>query len=196
MTEPGKPEESGEPAPSRTAAAASMVAIEQVQAKILTIRGQRVILDSDLAGLYGVTTARLNEQVRRNIERFPADFAFRLSREEFDRLMSQFATSNVGRGGRRKLPYVFTEHGAIMAASVLNSMRAVQTSIFVVRAFVQLKQMLVPYKELMVRLERLEGTVGTHDEQITTIVEAIHLLMPPPEEPPREPFGFRRAKKN
>ncbi|MBM4029005.1 MAG: ORF6N domain-containing protein [Planctomycetes bacterium] len=173
-----------------------MVAIEQVQAKILTIRGQRVILDSDLAGLYGVTTARLNEQVRRNIERFPADFAFRLSREEFDRLMSQFATSNVGRGGRRKLPYVFTEHGAIMAASVLNSMRAVQTSIFVVRAFVQLKQMLVPYKELMVRLERLEGTVGTHDEQITTIVEAIHLLMPPPEEPPREPFGFRRAKKN
>ena len=94
------------------------------------------------------------------------------------------------------MPYAFTEYGAIMAASVLNSDRAVQTSIFVVRAFVQLRQMLVPYKELMARLEHLEKTVGTHDEEIAAIVDAIRLLMPPPEEPPKERFGFRPAKKN
>ncbi len=138
----------------------------------------------------------MNEQVKRNIERFPVDFAFRLSREEFDGLKSHFATSSSTWGGRRKLPYAFTEHGTIMAASVLNSIRAVQTSIFVVRAFVHLKQMLVPYKELRARLERLEKTVGTHDGQITAIIDAIRRLMPPAEEPPREPFGFRRAKRN
>jgi hypothetical protein len=196
MTDRGKLNDGREPVPSQAGEAISIVPVEQVQAKILTIRGQRVILDADLAKLYGVTTGRLNEQVKRNIERFPADFAFRLSREEFDDLKSHFATSSSAWGGRRKLPYAFTEHGAIMAASVLNSNRAVQTSIFVVRAFVQLKQMLVPYKELVARLERLEKTVGTHDEQITAIVDAIRLLMPPPEEPPREPFGFRRAKKS
>jgi hypothetical protein len=196
MTDPEKPHDGGEPLLDQADRAVSIVPVEQVQAKILTIRGHRVILDADLATLYGVTTSRLNEQVKRNIERFPADFAFRLSREEFDGLMSQFATSNAGRGGRRKLPYAFTEHGAIMAASVLNSEQAVQISVFVVRAFVQLRRMLVPYKELMTRLERLERTVGTHDGQITAIVDAIRRLMPPPEEPPREPFGFRRAKRN
>jgi len=196
MTAPEKSNDGGEPLSDQADEAVSIVSVEQVQARILTIRGQRVILDADLAALYGVTTSRLNEQVKRNIERFPADFAFRLSRQEFDDLMSQFATSNVGRGGRRKLPYAFTEHGAIMAASVLNSKPAVQISVFVVRAFVHLRQMLVPYKELMARLERLEKAVGTHDGQITAIVDAIRRLMPPPEEPPREPFGFRRAKKN
>jgi hypothetical protein len=182
--------------PSQAGEAISIVPVEQAQAKILTVRGQRVILDADLARLYGVTTARLNEQVKRNTKRFPVDFAFRVSREEFDNLRSHFATSSSAWGGRRKLPYVFTEHGAIMVASVLNSVQAVQTSIFVVRAFVQLRQMLVPYKNLVARLERLEETVGTHDGQITAIVDAIRLLMPPPEEPPREPFGFRPAKKN
>ena len=196
MTAPEKSNDGGEPLSDQADEAVSIVSVEQVQARILTIRGQRVILDADLAALYGVTTSRLNEQVKRNIERFPADFAFRLSRQEFDDLMSHFATSNVGRGGRRKLPYAFTEHGAIMAASVLNSKPAVQISVFVVRAFVHLRQMLVPYKELMARLERLEKAVGTHDGQITAIVDAIRRLMPPPEEPPREPFGFRRAKKN
>jgi hypothetical protein len=196
MTEQGKPNDGCERVSSQGGEATSIVPVERVQARILTIRGQRVILDSDLAGLYGVTTSRLNEQVRRNIERFPVDFAFRLSREEFDGLKSHFATSSSAWGGRRKLPYAFTEHGAIMAASVLNSKQAVQTSIFVVRAFVQLKQMLVPYKELMARLEHLEETVGTHDRQITAIVDAIRLLMPPPEEPPKEAFGFRPAKKN
>ncbi len=121
MTDSEKPHDGGEPLLDQADGAVSIVPVEQVQAKILTIRGQRVILDADLATLYGVTTSRLNEQVKRNIERFPADFAFRLSHQEFDGLMSQFATSNVGRGGRRKLPYAFTEHGALMAASVLNS---------------------------------------------------------------------------
>ena len=135
MTDREKPTNGGEPLPRQMSEVMPIVPVEQVQARILTIRGQRVILDADLATLYGVTTSRLNEQVKRNIERFPADFAFRLSRQEFDGLMSQFATSNVGRGGRRKLPYTFTEHGAIMAASVLNSKQAVQISVFVVRSF-------------------------------------------------------------
>jgi len=106
----------------------SIVLVEQVQSKILIMRGQKVILDSDLATLYGVTTSRLNEQVKRNHERFPSDFMFQLSQKEFNDLKSQFATSSSGWGGRRKLPCVFTEHGAIMAASVLNSERAVQAS--------------------------------------------------------------------
>lgn len=196
MTERGKLSDGREPVSSQVGEATSIVPVEQVQAKILMVRGQRVILDADLAMLYGVTTSRLNEQVKRNVERFPADFAFRLNRHEFDGLISQIATSNVGRGGRRKLPYAFTEHGAIMVAGVLNSVQAVQISILVVRAFVQLRRMLVPYKELMARLRCLEETVGRHDEQITAIVDAIRLLMPPPEEPPTEPFGFRPAKKD
>ena len=112
-----------------------LIPIDVIQNRILLIRGRRVIMDYDLAALYGVTTARLNEQVRRNIERFPADFMFHLGNQEFAALMSQIATSNAGRGGRRKLPYAFTEHGAIMAASVLSSPRAVEVSVYVVRAF-------------------------------------------------------------
>jgi hypothetical protein len=118
------------------------VAIERVEKAILLARGQRVILDVDLAALYGVTTTRLNEQIKRNQDRFPGDFAFRLTKEEFTILISQFATSSSKHGGRRKLPLVFTEHGAIMAANVLNSKRAVQASVPVVRAFVRLRQML------------------------------------------------------
>ncbi len=125
--------------------ATSIVPIEHVQSKILLIRGQKVILDADLAALYDVTTSRLNEQVKRNARRFPPDFAFRLSEDEFANLKSHFATSSLAWGGRRKLPYAFTEHGVIMAASVLNSERAVQASVFVVRAFVRLKQILAPY---------------------------------------------------
>jgi len=171
------------------------VPVEQVRAKILTVRGQRVILDADLADLYGVPTKRLNEQIKRNIKRFPQDFMFQLVEQEKAEVVA-----NCDHLQRLKfspnLPYAFTEHGVIMAASVLNSDYAVQTSVFVVRAFVQLRRMLVPYKELMARLECLENTVGTHDGKITAIVDAIRLLMPPPEEPPKEPFGFRPAKKN
>jgi hypothetical protein len=172
----------------------SIVLVEQVQSRILFIRGQKVILDSDLAILYGVTTGRLNEQVKRNHERFPSDFMFRLSQKEFNYLKSQFATSSSGWGGRRKLPYVFTEHGAIMAASVLNSEKAVQMSIYVVRAFVKLRQLLAPYKEFMGKLDQLEKKLQTHDKQIVAIIEAIKLLMPPPENKPKEPFGFHKKK--
>jgi hypothetical protein len=172
----------------------SIVLVEQVQSKILFMRGEKVILDSDLAALYGVTTSRLNEQVKRNHERFPPDFMFRLSRKEFNDLKPQFATSSSGWGGRRKLPSVFTEHGAIMAASVLNSERAVRASIYVVRAFVKLRQMLAPYKELMSKLDQLEKKLQTHDKQIIAIVQAIKLLMPPPEDKPKEPFGFHKKK--
>jgi hypothetical protein len=175
----------------------SVVPVEHVQGKIRVVRGQKVILDADLAELYGVETRVLVQAVKRNIERFPSDFMFQLERAESDLLRSQSVISNSGsgRGGRRFLPYAFTEHGALMAASVLSSKRAVQASVFVVRAFVRLKQMLKPYKELMARLEQLEKKVGDHDREIGAIVEAIRLLMPPPDEP-KEPFGFRRVKKN
>jgi hypothetical protein len=178
--------------------AMSIVPVEHVQSKILIIRGQKVILDADLAGLYGVQTRVLVQAVKRNIGRFPPDFMFQLDKEEFNRLKSQTVISNgtLGRGGRRYRPYAFTEHGAIMAAGVLNSERAVQASIFVVRAFVRLKQMLGPYKELSAKLDRLEQKVQGHDKDIVAIVDAIRLLMPPPEEPPPEPFGFRRARKH
>ena len=170
----------------------SIVLVEQVQSKILFLRGEKVILDSDLAALYGVPTKRLNEQIKRNHERFPPDFMFQLNAEEVDGLRSQIATTNKGSGGRRYKPYALTEHGAIMAASVLNSERAVQTSIYVVRAFVKLRQMLAPYKELMGNLDQLEKKLQTHDKQIIAIVQAIKLLMPPPEEKPKGPFGFHK----
>jgi hypothetical protein len=169
----------------------TIVPIERVQNRILLIRGQKVILDSDLAGLYGVTTTRLNEQVKRNVERFPSDFTFRLTKEEFDILKSHFATSSSGWGGRRKLPYAFTEHGAIMAASVLNSQRAVQVSIYVVRAFVQLRLAVSTHKELDYKLQQLEHKLQKHDKQIGALITAIRqLLQPPAEARPRIPFGF------
>jgi hypothetical protein len=133
----------------------AVVALDRVESLILSIRGRRVILDSDLARLYGVTTSRLNEQVKRNPDRFPPDFMFRLSRQEFTALISQNATSK-GRGGRRKLPYVFTEHGAIMAANVLNSGRAIEVSVYVVRAFVRLREMMGANKEVAAKLGELE----------------------------------------
>jgi hypothetical protein len=159
------------------------------------MRDQKVILDSDLAVLYGVETRVLNQAVNRNIERFPPDFMFRLSREEFANLRSQFVISSSDWGGRRKPPFAFTEHGAIMAASVLNSKRAVRASVFVVRAFVKMRQLLAPYKEIAKKIERLEEKLQTHDKHIIAIVEAIKLLMPPTEPKPKEPFGFRSRKK-
>src|SRR5919197_752094 len=124
-----------------------------VESRILVLRQQKVILDSDLAELYGVPVKRLNEQVKRNQERFPPDFMFRLNPEESESLRSQNATSKTGRGGRRYAPYAFTEHGAIMAATVLNSERAVEMSVYVVRAFVQLRELIASNKELAQRLD-------------------------------------------
>ena len=160
----------------------SIVPAERIQQIILLIRGEKVILDADLAALYSVTTKRLNEQVRRNRDRFPEDFSFRLTNKEVTILKSHFATSRLDWGGRRKLPYAFTEHGAIMAASVLNTPRAVEMSVFVVRAFVRLRAFLATHKELAEKLAELERKLESHDEQIVAIIDAIKRLMTPPAE--------------
>lgn len=151
--------------------------IERIAQKIYVIRGERVIIDSDLAKIYGVTTARLNQQVRRNADRFPADFMFELTADEHAALMLQFATSKKGRGGRRKLPLVFTEHGALMAANVLNSKRAVEASVQVVRAFVRMRNMLASNAELAKKIEALESKYDSH---FKVVFEAIKKLMMPP----------------
>jgi len=158
---------------------AELVPAEFVERRILTIRGHNVIIDTDLAELYGVETRRLNEQVKRNQDRFPDDFVFRLTQKEFEHLRSQSATASGGHGGRRTLPYAFTEHGAIMAASVLNSKRAVEMSVFVVRAFVRLRTMLSSQVEMLRKLEELENKVGEHDEALRSIVAAIRGLAAP-----------------
>ena len=160
-----------------------------VESRILILRHQKVILDTDLAELYGVPVKRLNEQVKRNRERFPADFMFQLNAKEAEDLRSQSATSKPQRGGRRYLPYAFTEHGAIMAATVLNSERAVEMSVFVVRAFVRLREMLSTNRELAAKLAELEGRLDTQDASIQNLFEAIKELMIP-EEPSRRRIGF------
>ena len=146
--------------------------------RILLIRGQRVILDAELAALYAVTPKRLNEQVKRNLDRFPDDFMFQLTEDEYKALRSQFATSNTGRGGRRYLPFCFTEHGAIMAATVLNSARAVEMSVFVVRAFVHIREVLSGHRQLALKIGELERKLSTHDDSIQSLIEAIKQLMP------------------
>jgi len=163
-----------------------------VESRILFLRGRKVLLDRDLAELYRVTVKRLNQQVKRNAERFPEDFMFRLTTVENRLLRSQIATSNGGHGGRRYLPFVFTEHGAIMAASVLNSPRAVEMSVFVVRAFVRLNAILASNRELAAKVMELDRRLRSQDEAIHNIVAAIKRLMKPPVR--RVPqIGFRSA---
>ena len=167
---------------------------QDITRAILVLRRQRVLLDAELAALYGVTTKRFNEQVRRNRERFPDDFMFQLTAEESDSLRSQFATLKSGRGQHRKyLPYAFTEHGAIMAASILNSPRAIEMSVFVVRAFVKLRELLSSNRELARRFEQLEARLDKrlteHDVSIAAILSAIRELMNPPA-PKRRAIGF------
>ena len=176
----------------RTKSDSSPLAIAAIASRIVTLRGERVLLDADLAALYGVETRRLNEQVHRNRRRFPADFIFRLTREELENLMSQFATSRWG--GRRKLPYAFTEHGAIQAATILSTRRAVEVSVYIVRAFVQLRGVLAANRELAKRLDELEARIerklDTHDRVIADILDAIRQLMSPPEPKPGRRIGF------
>ena len=162
--------------------------LENIASAIHTIRGQKVILDADLAAIYGVPTKRLNEQVKRNKNRFPPDFMFQLIAREKKEVVA-ICDHLQPLKYSAALPYAFTEHGAIMAANVLNSARAVQMSVFVVRAFVRLKGVLAAHKELADQLAKLERRVGTHDEHIQAIFEAIHQLMNPPE-PPRRQIGF------
>ena len=167
--------------------------LERIVQSILLIRGHKVLLDADLAALYGVTTKRLNEQVQRNRDRFPEEFLFQLTREEHEALRSHFATSNTSRGGRRYLPYVFTEHGTIMAAAVLNTPRAVEMSIYVVRTFVKLREVLASNQVLKRKLEELEQRLGAHDQAITGILSAIRELMTPTETPKKQRIGFMQT---
>jgi hypothetical protein len=164
----------------------------RIESLIYTIRGLRVMLDSDLAKIYGVSTMRLNEQFKRNSSRFPSDFSFQLTQQEFADLISQIAISKKGRGGRRKLPWVFTEHGALMLASVLNSPIAVEASVRVVRAFVLMREQLTANKELAQKLGELESRVSGHDEAIQNLFEAIRQLVEPPLPENRKQIGFMR----
>ena len=165
--------------------------VAQIESRILFIRGQKVMLDTDLAELYGVEIRRLNEQVRRNIERFPEDFMFQLSEKEFESLRSQIATLKTGRGQHRKYPpYAFTEHGAIMAATILNTPRATEVSVYVVRAFVRLRETLAAHKGLAAKLEELERKVGAHDRAIAELIDAIRQLMTPSDPKKKRPIGF------
>jgi hypothetical protein len=163
--------------------------IANLQSAIHLIRGHRVMLDSDLAMIYGVTTKRLNEQLKRNRLRFPADFAFQLTVQEFRTLKSQIATSS-SHGGKRKLPWVFTEHGALMLASVLNSAIAVQASVRVVRAFVRLREMVAANAPLAAKLEELERRFDSHDDAIANLFATLKQLLEPPEAPKRREIGF------
>jgi hypothetical protein len=159
---------------------------------IFIVRGQRVILDADLAHIYGVSTKRLNEQVRRNADRFPTDFLIKLTSsetKELQRLRSQFATLKRGQHIKH-LPHVFTEHGAIMAATVLNSPEAIRMSVFVVRAFVKMREALISRSELERRLLRIENVLLAHDESIRELYGQIKPLLLPPPESPRRKIGF------
>ena len=157
----------------------AIVLAKRVSSKILVLRNQKIILDTDLSELYGVPVKRLNEQIKRNKQRFPRDFMFTLTKAEHESLRSQIATSNIGRGGRRYLPNAFTEHGAIMAATVLNSKRAIEMSIFVVRAFVQMRQAVALNQHVVSKLAELEARLDSHDDEIRDLVEAIQELLAP-----------------
>lgn len=171
------------------ARAKALAAVGDITRSITVLRGHRVILDAELAAIYGVTTGRLNEAVKRNAERFPEDFMFRLSAAEHAALISQIATSKSGRGGRRKLPWAFTEHGAIQAANILNSPRAIAMGVYVVRAFVRLRELLASNSALARKLDELERKYKHHDEAITAILSAIRELTNPPQ-PKRRGIGF------
>jgi hypothetical protein len=166
--------------------------IESVEDAIHLIRGQRVMLDSDLAQIYGVSTKQLNQQLKRNQKRFPADFAFQLTRQEFTNLRSQSVTSSYG--GRRYMPWAFTEHGAIMLASVLNSEIAIEASVRVVRAFVRLRELVSANSVLAAKFAELEQRLDSHDVQIAQLFEAIRQLLTPATQKKRE-IGFHVREK-
>src|SRR3981081_948380 len=170
-----------------------IIVIRQVAKVIRVIRGEKVLLDFDLAPLYGVTTGNLNKAMRRNRERFPSDFMFQLTAAEAESLIFQFGRAK-GRGGRRHRPYAFTEQGVAMLSSVLNSSRAVKVNIAIMRAFVKLRETLETNRELARKFAELEKRVGKHDAKIDAILEAIRQLMAPPEKPRRE-IGFHVREK-
>jgi hypothetical protein len=167
------------------------VPVELVERRIYLIRGQKVMLDSDLAELYQVPTFRLNEAVKRNRNRFPEDFMFQLSKEELENWRSQIAISNPGvKMGLRRPPYAFTEHGVAMLSSVLNSDRAVQMNIIIIRAFVRMRELLITHKDLAGKIEKLERTQKQLGSILVTVVQDIQKLKTPPPQPPRRRIGF------
>lgn len=167
----------------------SIVKVGKIQQRILLVRGEKVIIDADLAEAYGVTTKALNQAIRRNADRFPSDFMFRLTKEE-----KQEVVTNCDHLQKLKFspvnPRAFTEHGAIMAASVLNSQKAIEVSVFVVRAFVKLRELISEHKELARKIAQLERRLGDHDEQIMVLLEAIKQLMDPKLPPKKRRIGF------
>ena len=168
--------------------------IDQIQRHLHRVRGKLVMLDSDLAALYGVPTKVFNQAVKRNAVRFPDDFAFQLDADEWMALKSQFVTSK-GRGGRTYLPFVFTEHGALMAANLLNSPQAVAMSVFVIRAFVQMREELSANQTVLKRLAEIDRTLLTHDTALRDIYQKLLPLLAPPPEPPRRRIGFNHGDK-
>ena len=180
--------------PTKSEQKAALAVIDEVENKIFIIRGERVMLDSDLAEVYQVETRVLNQAVNRNLTRFPKDFVFQLSKEEFDSLISQTVTSKPGRGGRRKLPYVFTEHGAVMLASVLNSPTAVQASIAVVRAFVKMRAMLALHQDLADRVEELEKVTDYHGQKFQAVSALLGDILRD-SKPLKRKIGFLETKR-
>jgi hypothetical protein len=164
-----------------------VIPIERIASRIYVIRGQKVMLDSDLAELYGVPTSRLNQQVKRNRQRFPDDFAFQLSIQEFRALISQIVTSKGGRGGRRQLPLVFTEQGVAMLSSVLHSERAVEVNMAIMRAFVKLREILASHRHLARKIEE-------HDRQIAVLFDTVQKLLTPASPPKKKPIGYITPK--
>ena len=184
------------PATEKAAVPLQALSIDAIAGRILVVRGMRVLLDTDLAAFYGETTKRLNQQVNRNRERFPGDFMFQLNEVEFANLRLQFATSSLNdasrvapHGGRRYAPFAFTEHGAIMASMVLNSARATEVSVHVVRAFIELRNLTAGNKELASKLKRIERTVATHDQAIAGLIDSMRELLAPTQ-PKRRSIGF------
>lgn len=170
----------------------AIIPLERIQRAIYLVRGEKVMIDRDLAALYGVTTGHFNRAVKRNLARFPQDFMFQLTPEESENLRCQIGISSFSYGGRRYLPYAFTEQGVAMLSSVLRSERAVQANVAIIRAFVQLRRVLAGHSELARKLSELESRIESHDEAIQSLFEAIRQLMeppPPPDSPPKE-IGF------
>jgi hypothetical protein len=174
-----------------TMAKSTPIPDEVVVSKIYVIRNHKVMLDFDLAGLYHVETGRLNEQVKRNASRFPEDFMFQLTSEEWETLRSQFAISKKGRGGRRYLPFAFSEHGVLMLSSVLNSERAILVNIQIMRVYTKLKGMLLTHKDILLKLEKLEQKTGMHDENFKIVFDYLKELLNPKTEPIRK-IGFKQ----
>jgi hypothetical protein len=178
-----------------------LASVPRLDELISEVRGQKVMFDSDLAHVYGVTTKRLNEQFRRNRKRFPEDFAFQLTSEEFEalrsqnatttqrNLRSQFATSR-SHGGRRYLPWVFTEHGALQIANVLNSANAVRMSVFVIRAFIKMREQVATNAAILKRLAEIDKTLLIHDSALRDVYQKLRPLLSPPPDPPRRKIGF------